>query len=84
MIEIGIFRPAMTPVEAALGGRGRLHRYRPQNVHDCQVGDTMTPGERADHGSRCPATDPSKPMVFAGFYPVNGEEYPELRDALDN
>ncbi|MGH2516939.1 MAG: elongation factor 4, partial [Ktedonobacterales bacterium] len=49
---------------------------------DCQVGDTLTL-------ATAPATEPlagyrpAKPMVFAGVFPVDGDDYPLLRDALD-
>jgi GTP-binding protein LepA len=53
-----------------------------KSVADCRVGDTVTDAAR-------PATEalegyrPAKPMVFAGFFPVESTDYPLLRDALD-
>ncbi|MGA7670603.1 MAG: translation elongation factor 4 [Nitrolancea sp.] len=82
MIELGTFRPAMTSVAQLSAGEVGYIATGLKNVHDCQVGDTVTlanaPTKRPLPGYR-----PVKPMVFAGFYPVNGEEYPELRDALE-
>src|SRR5438876_12449 len=51
-------------------------------VADCRVGDTLT---LATTPARAPVPGyrPAKPMVFAGFFPVLGEEYPALRDALE-
>jgi GTP-binding protein LepA len=81
-VEIGIFRPDMTPVERLEAGESGYVATGLKQVRDCQVGDTITLAER-------PATEPLpgyrpvKPMVFAGIYPVNGDDYPLLRDALD-
>ena len=53
-----------------------------KSVRDCQVGDTLTTSAR-------PATDPlpgykqARSLVFAGIYPLNGPDYPLLRDALE-
>jgi GTP-binding protein LepA len=53
-----------------------------KTVQECRVGDTFTkasaPADEALPGYRQP-----KPMVFAGIYPVDADDYPELRDALD-
>jgi GTP-binding protein LepA len=53
-----------------------------KSVRDCQVGDTLT---SASHGARepLPGYKPAKSLVFAGIYPLNGPDYPELRDALE-
>jgi GTP-binding protein LepA len=53
-----------------------------KTVADCRVGDTLT---LANEPAREPLAGyrPAKPMVFAGFYPILGEEYPALRDALE-
>jgi GTP-binding protein LepA len=51
-------------------------------VRECRVGDTIT----LKHGSASeplPGYKQAKPMVFAGVYPVDAEDYPALRDALD-
>jgi len=51
-------------------------------VRECRVGDTLTsvqrPAQEALEGFRAP-----KPMVFAGLYPIDNEDYEELRDALE-
>jgi GTP-binding protein LepA len=53
-----------------------------KNVKDCQVGDTITNADRPA-AEPLPGYKPAQPMVFAGLYPINGEDYPLLRDALD-
>jgi len=82
MMELGSFRPVLTPLPELSAGEVGYIATGLKNVKDCQVGDTITAAAR-------PATDPlpgykpAQPMVFAGFYPMNGEDYPLLRDALD-
>ncbi|HEU5422991.1 MAG TPA: translation elongation factor 4 [Nitrolancea sp.] len=82
LLEIGMFRPLMTPVAALGTGEVGYIATGLKNVRDCQVGDTVTLAS-APAQTPLPGYRPIKPMVFAGFYPVNGEEYPELRDALE-
>jgi GTP-binding protein LepA len=81
-VEIGIFSPGMKPVNSLSSGEVGYIATGLKTVHDCRVGDTIT------HPS-VPASDPlpgyrhPKPMVFAGIYPVDADDYTDLRDALD-
>ncbi len=81
-IEIGIFAPGMTPVDSLRSGEVGYIATGLKSVHDCRVGDTIThtgqPAPQPLPGYRHP-----KPMVFAGIYPVEADDYPELREALD-
>lgn len=52
-----------------------------KEVKDCHVGDTVTDAARPA-AQPLPGYKPIKPMVFCGFYPVNGEEYETLKDAI--
>jgi GTP-binding protein LepA len=81
-LEVGVFRPAPDPVkQLALGEVGYVATGL-KNVKECRVGDTITlDGHPA--GEPLPGYRPAKPMVFAGLYPQQGNEYPLLRDALD-
>ncbi|MFW6075568.1 MAG: translation elongation factor 4 [Chloroflexota bacterium] len=82
LIEVGMFRPALTPLsELSVGEVGYIATGF-KNVADCQVGDTVTLAA-APAPEPLPGYRPAKPMVFAGFYPVDSEDYPELRDALE-
>ncbi|HYU72019.1 MAG TPA: translation elongation factor 4, partial [Ktedonobacteraceae bacterium] len=54
-----------------------------KNVKDCRVGDTVTVPAALGQVEPLPGYAPAKPMVFAGLYPVEGNDYPLLRDALD-
>ncbi len=81
-LEVGVFRPQLTPVPSLAAGEVGYIATGLKNVRDCQVGDTITrldvPAEEALPGYR-----PAKPMVFAGLYPVDTGDYPALRDALE-
>jgi len=81
-VEIGIFAPDMRPVERLLAGEVGYVATGLKTVHECRVGDTITLAKR-------PAAEPlpgyrhPKPMVFAGIYPVEGEDYENLKEALE-
>ncbi|MBI2953187.1 MAG: elongation factor 4 [Chloroflexi bacterium] len=82
VLEIGVFRPQMTPVdELAVGEVGYIATGL-KNVADSQVGDTITVA-RDPANEPLPGYRPAKPMVFAGLYPVESSEYNLLRDALE-
>lgn len=81
-LEIGIFRPGMVAqAELRTGEVGYIATGLKQ-IGECQVGDTVTlaiePAEQPLPGYRA-----AKPMVFAGLYPVESNEYTELREALE-
>jgi GTP-binding protein LepA len=82
-VEIGIFSPVMKPVKSLSSGEVGYIATGLKTVHECRVGDTVT------HPSAAAATDPlpgyrhPKPMVFAGIYPVDADDYSDLREALD-
>ncbi len=82
VLEVGYFNPHLAATDALTVGEVGYVATGFKNVKDCQVGDTVTlatrPADEALHGYR-----PAKPMVFAGIYPVEGSDYPLLRDALD-
>jgi GTP-binding protein LepA len=82
LLELGYFTPAMTSVATLGTGEVGYVATGLKVVKDLQVGDTIT---LASHPATEPLSGyrPAKPMVFAGLYPVEGEEYPMLRDALE-
>jgi GTP-binding protein LepA len=82
LLEVGIFRPNMTPVASLTAGEVGYVATGLKVVRDCQVGDTLTLAERPSVAP-LPGYRPAKPMVFAGFYPVISEDYTMLRDALE-
>jgi GTP-binding protein LepA len=81
-MEIGIFRPTMKPTDRLETGEVGYVATGLKNVRDCSVGDTITLAEDPAQAP-LPGYRPAKPMVFAGFYPIEGEDYRLLRDALE-
>jgi GTP-binding protein LepA len=81
-IEIGIFNPVMSPVSLLEPGDVGYIATGLKTVRECRVGDTITitrdPALIPLHGYKFP-----KPMVFAGVYPVEGEAYNDLKEALE-
>jgi GTP-binding protein LepA len=81
-VEIGIFTPDLRSVNTLLAGEVGYVATGLKTVHECRVGDTITNTAR-------PAKEPLpgyrkvKPMVYAGIYPVEGEDYANLKDALE-
>jgi GTP-binding protein LepA len=82
ILELGIFRPDMTPFDSLSAGEVGYVATGLKVVSDCQVGDTITSAGRPA-AAPLPGFRPLKPMVFAGFYPLDSDEYPALRDALE-
>jgi GTP-binding protein LepA len=80
--EIGSFRPMMTPGDELSAGEVGYIATGLKSVRDCQVGDTVTLAATPAKDPLAPY-EPAKPMVFAGLYPVDANDYPLLRDALD-
>jgi len=82
LLELGVFRPQLVPVEILWAGEVGYVATGLKNVREAQVGDTITTVAR-------PASEPlpgyqeAKSLVFAGIYPVSGEDYPLLRDAIE-
>jgi GTP-binding protein LepA len=81
-VEIGIFAPNMTPVKILSSGEVGYIATGLKTVSECRVGDTVT---YANNGVEkpLPGYKHAKPMVFAGVYPTDGEDYADLRDALE-
>jgi GTP-binding protein LepA len=80
--ELGVFSPAMTPVERLSAGEVGYVVTGLKDVSRLRVGDTLTAvGRPADEA--LPGYKDVKPMVFAGLFPTDSDDYPELRDALE-
>jgi GTP-binding protein LepA len=80
-IEVGVFRPGMEPCQRLGSGEVGYVATGLKTLQDCRVGDTITLAS-SPAGDPLPGYRPAKPMVFAGLYPAEGEEYTLLRDAL--
>jgi GTP-binding protein LepA len=81
-LQVGIFTPKAIEIDELGVGEVGFLVANIKKISDAKIGDTITEISR-------PALEPFpgfkelKPMVFAGLYPVEGHEYPELRDALE-
>ena len=82
VLEAGFFNPKECPVDRLDTGEVGYIATGLKQVGDCPVGDTVTtnaqPAEQALSGYR-----PAKPMVFAGIYPTQANDYQELREAME-
>jgi GTP-binding protein LepA len=83
--DIGFFTPQMTPAEALHAGEVGFLITGIKDVSALRVGDTLT----TKHGRAGSASEPLpgyrevKPMVFCGLFPIESDDYPDLRDALE-
>lgn len=81
-LEIGVFAPVMQPIDELQAGEVGYVATGLKTVKECRVGDTFTT-------AASPATEalpgflPLKPMVFAGIYPSEADDYNLLRDAIE-
>ena len=82
LLEIGVISPEMSPSQGLGVGEVGYLITGVKDVRQSKVGDTVTnagkPAAHALAGYREP-----KPMVFSGLYPIDGSDYPALREALD-
>jgi GTP-binding protein LepA len=81
-VEVGIFHPTMMAIDCLEAGEVGYIATGLKDVRDVRVGDTITSVARSA-SEPLPGYRPAKPMVFAGLYPTNGDEYPLLREALE-
>src|ERR1700691_1297320 len=78
----GVISPEPIPTDGLAAGEVGYLITGVKDVRQARVGDTVTSAAN-------PASEPlagydhPRPMVFSGLYPVDGDDYPELRDALD-
>ncbi|HLS91321.1 MAG TPA: translation elongation factor 4, partial [Limnochordia bacterium] len=79
---LGVLRPRMEPVQQLGPGEVGTVIAQIKNVKDTRVGDTITEADR-------PAAEPlpgyrkAVPMVYCGLYPVDSDQYPDLKEALE-
>ena len=80
--QVGVFSPKPLPVERLGVGEVGFVIAGIKNVGDAKIGDTITETKRPTP-SAFPGFRELKPVVFAGMYPVESHQYPELREALE-
>jgi GTP-binding protein LepA len=80
--QLGVFTPKPMPVEKLGAGEVGFVVAGIKKVADVAIGDTLT-DDRKPASEALPGFKEIKPMVFAGLYPVDADQYAELRDALE-
>ncbi|KAA3643123.1 MAG: elongation factor 4 [Chloroflexi bacterium] len=81
-VEIGVFAPDLQATKNLSTGSVGYVATGLKTVNESRVGDTFTHNEqRAEEG--LPGYQEPKPMVFAGIYPVEGEDFDDLKEALE-
>ncbi|HUZ35061.1 MAG TPA: translation elongation factor 4 [Streptosporangiaceae bacterium] len=81
-LEVGVISPEPIPTEGLGAGEVGYLITGVKDVRQARVGDTVTSAARPA-GQALAGYDHPRPMVFSGLYPVEGDDYPQLRDALD-
>ena len=79
--EMGQFRPAMTKCDELSAGQVGYFTANIKNIGDVNIGDTVTDAFRPTVEPLAGYKEP-KPMVYSGLYPVNNNEFEDLREAL--
>ncbi|HKP57204.1 MAG TPA: translation elongation factor 4 [Polyangiales bacterium] len=80
--EIGVFNPFESQIDELGPGEVGFFSASIKSVHDTKVGDTITDA-RNPTDSMLPGFEDVKPMVFAGIFPTDSDQYGDLRDALE-
>lgn len=82
VVEVGIFSPRMVPVDVLSAGDVGYVTASVKNVRDTRVGDTITEAKRPAN-EPLPGYKKVTSMVFCGVYPAEGEDYNNVREALE-
>jgi GTP-binding protein LepA len=81
-LEVGVISPEPVPSDGLAAGEVGYLITGVKDVRQARVGDTVT-SAGSPAVEPLPGYDHPRPMVFSGLYPVDGDDYPDLRDALD-
>lgn len=81
VLELGLMYPNETPCEALYAGQVGYLITGMKTIHEARIGDTIFHAKNPV--TPFPGFKPAKPMVFAGIYPIDSEEFELLRDAID-
>jgi GTP-binding protein LepA len=82
LLEIGVISPEPVPSDGLGAGEVGYLITGVKDVRQSKVGDTITAQNKGATTALGGYKEP-KPMVFSGLYPIDGSDYPDLRDALD-
>lgn len=80
--EVGYFSPLPKPCDELTCGSVGYIAASMKDVHDCEVGDTITTAENGATDA-LPGYRKALPMVFCGLYPVDSKDYDQLKEALE-
>ena len=80
--EVGVWRPEMTPVKSLGPGEVGYVLAGIKDVGEARSGETITTTNGGSESALAGYQDP-KPMVFSGLYPIDGDDFGDLRDALE-
>lgn len=81
-VEVGVFAPNLVPTGRLEAGDVGYIATGLKTVSECRVGDTITNATKPAEAP-LPGYKHAKPMVFAGVYPADGDDYSNLKDALE-
>ncbi|MEP6468531.1 MAG: translation elongation factor 4 [Chloroflexota bacterium] len=82
ILELGYFRPQPVPTRRLTAGEVGYVASGLKSIAEARVGDTLTDADKPAPGP-LPGYKQALPLVFAGIYPMRGDDYPLLREALD-
>ena len=80
--EVGVWRPEMTPVKSLGPGEVGYVLAGVKDVGEARSGETITTTNGGSQSALSGYQEP-KPMVFSGLYPIDGDDFGDLRDALE-
>ena len=81
--KIGYFSPKMVDTDSLETGEIGFIITGMKTIHDCKVGDTITDAKSGVDCEPLPGFKPSVPVVFSSFFPVEADDYPNLRDSAE-
>ena len=80
--RIGVFKPAMTPIDELGPGELGFLTAQIKQVRDTRVGDTIT-HDRSKNVEALPGFKPAQPVVFCGLFPVDTAEFEDMRESIE-
>lgn len=83
VVEVGFFKPELQPVDKLVAGDIGYVATGFKSVESCQVGDTIALTSSKELVTSLPGYKKVTPMVYASFYPIEGDDYNFMRDALE-